>query len=119
MQNETRRKKVSEEMKICLNFVPNCFEEQEEPPQAWEAELHNSKKFVEDIRCSNHRQLIGLSFTVCPHLMQSGASDPLITKKTGRRGEDLSRPVHFFLSTISGVYGWVRCTIFDGGLSVK
>ena len=30
-------------MKICLNFVPNCFEEQEEPLQAWEAELHNSK----------------------------------------------------------------------------
>ena len=42
LQNETRRKKVSEEMKICLNFVPNCFEEQEEPLQAWEAELHNS-----------------------------------------------------------------------------
>ena len=66
------------------------------------------------------RQLIGLSFTICPPLMKSGARYPLTTiKKTGRRGEDMSRPVQFFLSSLPGVYGWVTRTIFGGGQSVK
>ena len=53
------------------------------------------------------RQLIGLSFTICPHVMKCGTSYPL-TKKQEGGGEDLSLPVQFFLPSLSGVYGWVK-----------
>ena len=33
-------------------------------------------------------------------------------QKTGKRGEDLSRPVQFLLPSPTVVYGWVSCTIF-------
>ena len=56
-----------------------------------------------------------MSFTVCPHIMKSGARYPLTTIITGRRGENLSRLVQFFLPSLTGVYGWVTSTIFGGG----
>ena len=40
-------------------------------------------------------------------------------QKNRKEGEDLSRPVQFFLSSLPGVYGWVTSTIFGGGQSVK
>ena len=59
--------------------------------------------------------MIGLSFNVCPHKIKSDTNHPLTTKKQEGGGEDLSRPVQFFLPNLSGVYGWVSSTIFGGG----
>ena len=50
--------------------------------------------FTIDIYIS--RLLIGLSFTICPHVMKSGASDSLTTINRKERSEDLFRHVHFF-----------------------
>ena len=44
---------------------------------------------------------------------------PTHNKKNRKEGEDLSRPVQFFLPSLPGVYGWVTSTIFGGGQSVK
>ena len=40
-------------------------------------------------------------------------------QKNRKEGEDLSRPVQFFLPSLPGVYEWVTSTIFGGGQSVK
>ena len=50
----------------------------------------------------------------CPPIMKSGVRYPLTTKKNRKEGEDLSRPVQFFLSSLPGVYVWAWsswCTV--------
>ena len=49
--------------------------------------------------------------------MKSGARYPL-TKKQEGGGEDLSRPVQFFLPSLPGVYGWVTSITIFGGRTV-
>ena len=65
------------------------------------------------------RLLIGLSFTICPHIMKSGASEQPTTK-TGRRGKDLSPPSQISAQfRVPLVYGWVSGAIFCGGQSLN
>ena len=69
-----------------------------------------------DIQLS--RQLIGLSFTICPPIMKSGARYPLTTKKQ-EGGGGFVQAGTIFLPSLPGVYGWVTSTIFGSGQSVK
>ena len=50
--------------------------------------------------------------------MKSGASHSLITKKQEGGGGFVTAGKKI-LPSPSGVYGWVICTIFGGGLLVK
>ena len=56
--------------------------------------------------------LIGLSFTICPQIMEDGASEPPTTKQQEGGGQ-LSTARSIFSSSASCVYVWVSGTIFD------
>ena len=90
--------------------------------------LHFTEKLSVDFRRIRERKhhfsascprrlLIGLSFTICLPVIKIGTSEQSTTKKEGVEG---SVPASTIFCPVPLVcYGWVNCTIFGCGQSVK